>query len=108
MLEEIVADFGPDHRVSTCRYTQPDDDKKPSCIVGQVFYRLDPDILRQISDCRLNSAGPDYVLESIETDFQFTRPALAVLNAAQRAQDGRIENDYDTTWGHALEVAKSA
>lgn len=112
-LEEAVAEKGEDYK-----YEFPEDadgecvysthDGAPSCIVGYVVKRLDPELFE-----RLHTAEWEEVDEGErDTPYVFgwwmytegqdldERPAHKALIAAQNKQDG------GHTWGEALERAK--
>lgn len=71
-----------------------EDDGTPSCIVGHAF----ADVLRAVA-----VDGDSYNAEPVSAlPLDFTKRALAYLNAAQTAQDG------GQPWGEALEAAEAA
>lgn len=103
-LREVVAEK-PDYEYEGplggeyCAYT--DADGTPSCIVGQVIFRLDPDALKEIHDHEWNQDGEFITSPAAHAlDWatrNFTHAERKALRAAQYVQD------QGGTWAKALE-----
>jgi hypothetical protein len=104
LLARAVEEKGRDYEMNAVgRYVDGD---KPACIVGHVFNYIDPGILEQIMDKGLNFAGVNHVLKNVTTSHEFSKPAIEILDTAQRWQDGRTIS-HDCRWGRALDEVMS-
>lgn len=108
-LEEIVAEYGEDHKYdpdrvrAECNYAEPNGD--PSCVAGHVFFRLDPDLFESIREAEATSQISQTVCDiesKYHVELPLTRLASTVLLTAQSRQDSGY------SWGVALEEAKKA
>lgn len=82
------------------------DKPNPGCLVGHVLYDLGVN-LKSVHSGSLYSIIGHYENQKnnpllADPNIQFTPAAVAAMGAAQTSQDN------GTTWGRALEVAKSA
>lgn len=104
LMRAAVTEKGADYVYPAdmmCTYFS--EDAAPACIVGHVFARLG----LTAEDLQYNNEGTgveDAVLglQVHHPDFHVTDDAIAVMAAAQDAQDSRF------TWGKALESAVAA
>jgi hypothetical protein len=83
------------------------EEKQPACLVGFIFYTLDPRIEQEMWDNNDNSITgwmgdvSDYTIRlGMDEDIIVTHKAILTLQSAQSAQD------TGSTWGRALEQAK--
>lgn len=82
----------------------------PSCIVGQILYRLDPELFRQVAqhekgiDESFSISEIRYISDArVEAGLEeFIGEAVPFLTKLQLAQDCGVP------WGEALEIAKEA
>jgi hypothetical protein len=95
-LREVVAEFGEDYvdPNDMCRYSV--DGKTPACIVGQLVYKLDPDLFTQLV-VEEEGAGMLSAEDSTTLEASFEPRVIQALTAAQATQDLKY------TWGEALE-----
>lgn len=114
-LKEIVAEYGADYvyrkpqPTDTCQYTNPDG--SPSCLVGHVIARVNPEAFATIAATEYYEEtydeGPygaiEAAVEGIEINFNvelgFDQETIALLGVVQNAQD------RGTAWGDALRLA---
>lgn len=117
-LEEIVAETGPDFVYqwrndggigSSCTYA--DSEGEPSCIVGRVIAKLDPELFKAVAEAE-ERKGSSWSVSAFPDDEFGTKvcgvPTLPasdevrrILRAAQSTQDG------GRPYGEALENAKT-
>lgn len=97
-IHEVVAEYGEDYVYrspeanSQCVYAVGG---SPSCLVGHVIARLDPESFKAISESELNTRSV-YSLVGEFGGFQVSDLAVSALAAAQTEQDLGFE------WGQAL------
>lgn len=81
-----------------CRYADAETGK-PSCVVGQVVYRLSPENFQELREVErmkaISLALPDTGWNP-EDIMKIEEPAMRALSAAQSAQDS------GQSWGYAL------
>jgi hypothetical protein len=96
VLREVVAEFGEDYvyPYDTCHYSY--DGKTPACIVGQLVYKLDPELFTQLV-VEEEGAGMLAADDSTTLEASFEPRVIQALTAAQATQDMKY------TWGEALE-----
>lgn len=114
VMKDVVDEFGTDHIEELCTYRVDEREwdeyeqrymntvigTEPACIVAQVIYRLDPDLLTQVEN--------DDTWEAQAINDQFEPAANRALQVAQEAQDGRGNFSGHQTWGTALYEAREA
>lgn len=97
--EKKLRSFGDD---KVCQYSH---DGNPSCLVGHVIHRLDPDAFQSVMENELRygaaEAGELMTVNYLPEDF-WDDEAEEAMSAAQLAQD------KGATWGRALFEAESA
>lgn len=102
ILHQVVAEKGGDYIYEraalgqNCFYSDPNDHTAPSCIVGHVLAKLDPEAFGRVAQEEAFEGGSFGVL-SIETSVWGASEAVA-LQAAQDVQDA----------GYAWSVAEKA
>lgn len=107
-LAEIVADNGEDYvypraaigdAFGSCVYAE--DLEHPSCIVGHLIYRIDPDTFQQIaeSDSANHEGVSGIVSEYGDYNFGTVDEDVSLLDALTNLQD---QQDTGSTWGNAL------
>lgn len=110
-LKEIVAEYGAGYvyqkpqPIDTCQYTNPDG--SPSCLVGHVIARVNPEAFATIAATEYDYDSPtgaiEAAVEGIEINFNvelgFDQETIALLGVVQNAQD------RGTAWGDALRLA---
>lgn len=119
-MEEIVAELGEDYvypravEYKSCVYAE---DGEPSCFVGRVIAKLDPEKFQEIAEIEKKiggswsaddfsgeySVGYDEAKEvNIYLKLDATKAGLVAMYAGQRKQDRR------ETYGVALKAAKES
>lgn len=107
-MSEVVAEVGEDRVYQipkgayNCVYT---DNGEPSCLIGHVINKLDPEAFRELrrADAAYTGIAALALQEGGYLPQKFwTKSAMAVASSAQRAQD------QGNTWGEALGQAKSS
>lgn len=113
MLEEVVEERGEDFvyeaplEQDMCVYmddTSDERDPVPSCGVGLLLYKLNPDFTDAILEEGLNGAGMDQIAPRLRSmgEVQFTRSAVAVLLEFQ------LKQDFSTPYQAALAAARQS
>ncbi len=115
-LADIVDEYGADHVYeysnSQCYYS--DADGNPSCIVGHVIYRLDPETFARIyawengengdygerTSCAVRSLGN----EGFELGWESEREAASIIDALGH---GQATQDLGGTWGEAEDTVRA-
>lgn len=85
-----------------CQYAY---EGRPSCLVGHVIYRLDPDAFSSVMESEAKygpAAAAELVLEGILPEDFWDAEAENAMQEAQVAQD------KGATWGRALDTAERA
>ncbi|UVG35066.1 hypothetical protein SEA_CECE_317 [Microbacterium phage Cece] len=111
VLNEVVAEFG-EHYVYPrrldalgCVYAVASEDDPdefaPSCIVGQVIARIDPEAFQELGalEARLGSKTARFVFLDESSPLFGRTDDLAIVNGLYYAQS---EQDLGGTWGDAL------
>ena len=108
-LREVVAgkeDFVYTTEHEECIYAE--DDGSPSCVVGHVIARLDPELLAKVAEgerFELESGEIAYNSDTVSGLFNaygLPKGSGVVLRAAQKMQDAGV------SWGEALELAEES
>lgn len=103
---EVVDGRGSDYVYpgagSACFYATSDE--KPSCLVGHVIFKLDPEAFATIATAERegceSKAAQDLIYDNWLPDNFWTDDAIAAMQYAQVAQD------EGATWGDALAAAE--
>lgn len=100
ILHQVVAEKGGDyiyeHAGGDCFYSDPYDQSAPSCIVGHVLAKLDPEAFQKVAQ-KENDEESSFGVNEIPTSVWDYQTAQA-LQAAQNIQDD----------GYAWSVAEKA
>jgi len=107
-IEKVVAEKGADYVYDRehggCTYSeQTPEGVVPSCIVGHVIAKMDPELFQRVAEYESETGGfwwtgVDIRIPGIEQDS-------AVKYALREAQDAQDDGD---TWGEALEAFHAA
>lgn len=99
-IEEVVAEKGENfiYAKATCSYAE---DGQPSCIVGHVFAKVDPDLFAAVAAFEATREDSFAVFDAphqLDEMFEarFSPEAMRALATAQARQDIRM------SWGEAL------
>lgn len=112
LLERAVQDNGADYEVGYCQYYEETGEEvpgEPSCIVGHVLGQLQADpnvIFYEHNTENLASLVEEGLVRLREDTAKVLITAQAVQDGGHPVAPGSAVMDGDTTWGHALEVAK--
>lgn len=107
--EEFVYNVSKHSRFSA-GYSYSTKEGAPSCIVGQIMYRLDPELFRRVAEYE-EYGDESFIIEDItllndpglEDELsRFAGESVRFLAELQNAQD------YGRSWGEALEIAKES
>ena len=98
VLHELAAEK-PDYvyekdRGETCTYSTKDG--KPSCIIGHVIYRLDPEVFQNLVE--LENDGEAIGIGDLPWAYQFRDFEITAMERAQTRQD------TGEPWGYAVKA----
>lgn len=112
-LASIVDEYGADHVYeragAACYYSN--EDGTPSCIVGHIIYRLEPDVFQQIhgwewadgeypDSCAVFNLGD----EGFELDYESEAEAEFLIGALGQGQGAQ---DSGRAWGEAEDTIRA-
>jgi len=109
-MAEVVAEHGEDY-VYSDEYKNKDGDcvyavhGKPSCLIGHVIYKLDPDAF---DDLAAHEAGWGSASAGDLIADQYLLPGFWDNRTAMVMQEAQALQDREGTWGAAYEVALNA